>query len=260
MGLAGAYQHLGRLGQAERVLTVSLALSRHTSAADAQRLAILNRLGVVLKTAGRYDEAAIRYEHVQSALDTLSVARPDLLAVLRHNLAGLAYARGDYRTAETHIREALALRTRSHAAGSEYVADEGLLGAVLAAQGRRAEACEVLTRVLAEMERLHGADHYEVAVVLQNCAALHQRHDPQLAQQQYERALRIKEHRLGRSHPEVGVLLNNVATLHNQQDRRQRALECCIEARGLLRRAYGPKHPATQACEQNLRRIVGARH
>ena len=246
--VAGALQHLGRLNAAERLLDVAL---RCSPTPDAQRIAVLNRLGVVLKTNGRYDDAEACYAQVHAALYS-SPASPDDRAVLHHNLAGLAYACGDYEHAEREIRTALAMPGR---AAADRSADKGLLGAVLAARGQHEEAHAVLRRVLAEMELIHGSSHYEVAVVLQNLAMLHQRRDPEQSQQLYERALHIKQRRLGRTHPEVGVLLNNLATLHHQQQRHQLALEHCTQAREILRRRYGANHPATQRCEQNFRRI-----
>jgi tetratricopeptide (TPR) repeat protein len=247
--LAGACQYLGRLNAAERLLEIALHCS---PAPDAQRIAMLNRLGVVLKTNGRYDDAEACYAQVHTALYSSPDSAADARAVLHHNLAGLAYARGEYEDAEREIRTALAIPGRCAAARA---ADKGLLGAVFAARGRHEEAGAVLRRVLSEMEQLHGPSHYEVAVVLQNLAALDQRRDPLQAEQLYERALRIKRRRLGRTHPEVGVLLNNLATLHSQQQRDELALAQCTEARNILRRRYGPQHPATQRCEQNLRRI-----
>ena len=245
--VAGACQYLGRLRAAEHLLQFALKLS---PAPDTHRIAVLNRLGVVLKTNGRYDDAEACYARVHTALYTLPRPRPDDLAVL--HLAGLAYARGDYEHAERAIRTALAVPGRS-AAG--HAADKGLLGAVLAARGRPEDARAVLRRVLTEMEHLHGPSHYEVAVVLQNLAALDQRVDPVRSEELYERALRIKRRRLGRSHPEVGVLLNNLATLHSQQEHDDLARAECAEARTILRRRYGSEHPATRSCEQNCRRI-----
>jgi tetratricopeptide (TPR) repeat protein len=251
-GIAGACQYAGRLGSAARVLRAALVLSGRAPSGDQLQIAVLNRLGVVLKTAGRYDDAAICYAHVQSALDELRVPCLDARAALHHNVAGLAYARGDHENAEREIRKALAIRGR---AAADHAADEGLLGAVLVGQGRRVEARPLLNRVLAEMEQAYGRGHYEVAVVLQNLAVLDQHDDPLRAQQLYERAVTIKQRRLGRAHPEVGVLLNNLATLHHQQRRREVALDYCAAARDILRRRYGLDHPATRTCERNFRRI-----
>jgi tetratricopeptide (TPR) repeat protein len=247
--IAGGCEYLGRLDAAEQMLNIALRLSPEP---DAQRIAILNRLGVVLKTNGHYDDAEACYAQVHAALYSSLAPQADERAVLHHNLAGLAYARGDYELAEREIRTALAIPGRSATARA---ADKGLLGAVLAARGRHEEAGAVLRRVLSEMEQLHGLSHYEVAVVLQNLAALDQRRDPLHSQQLYERALSIKRRRLGRTHPEVGILLNNLATLHHQQQRDQLAIDHCMQARAILRRRYGTEHPATQRCEQNLRRI-----
>jgi tetratricopeptide (TPR) repeat protein len=254
-GIGGACQHLGRLDAAQRLLATALTVLGPVPATDQLRLATLTRLGVVLKTAGRYRDADVRYTEVLSALTSMSPPPHDLLAVTRHNLAGLRYARGDYQQAENEIRAALIHRQEAHAAAAERAADEGVLGAVLAAQGREAEARNLLNQVLIDMEHAHGPDHYEVAVVLQNLAALDHHQDPARAQQRYERALQIKRQQLGARHPEAGILLNNLATLHLQQGRHHLALALCTRARHLLARRYGPNHPASRTCEQNLQRI-----
>jgi len=243
--IAGGCQYLGRLHTSELLLRYALTLA---PADDLQRIALLNRLGVVLKTNGRYDAAEICYVRVQAALEASPAPRPGDRAVLHHNLAGLAYARGEYQSAEREIRAALAINERPPV---DRAADNGLLGAVLAAQFRLDDARAVLRRTLVEMEAIHGPSHYEVAVVLQNLAALDVRTDPERSEELYERALRIKRNRLGRTHPEVGVLLNNFATLHSQQQRHELAVAACRQGRDILRKRYGIDHPATRTCDQN---------
>jgi len=219
----------------------------------ADRLAMQNRRGVVLKAAGRLDEAARCYEQVVIAISAMPDPPADLVAVSLHNRAGLAYARSDLAAAETLIRAAISQRERGFAPDVDIAADRGVLGAVLVAQHRDDQAREVLHDVLAAMEREHGKDHYEVAVVLHNLATLEQRHDPTRAQERYERALATKRRRLGARHHEVGVLLNNLATLHRQGGRHAIAVRLGTEAHDILRRVHGSMHPTTRACERNLR-------
>ena len=106
----------------------------------------------------------------------------------------------------------------------------------------------------------YGTDHYEVAVVLHNLAALDRHRDRASAQRLYERALSIKQRRLGPNHPEVGVILNNLAAFHSEQGEHDRAADVYTNARRILRRGFGAHHPATRACEENRRRVDGRRH
>jgi tetratricopeptide (TPR) repeat protein len=215
-GVGGGLQHLGRLPFAAKVLTVAVRVAGHDDQASTTRLAILNRLGVVLKTDGRLDEAAACYAEVLGELRAMPEAPAAFLAVVHHNLAGLAYAREELDLARALIDEALLWRDRAGAPLEDVAADRGVLGAVLAAQHRDGEARAVLHEVLATVEGLHGVDHYEVAVVLHNLAALERRHDPVEAERLYERALAIKRRRLGPRHREVAVLASNLAALQRE--------------------------------------------
>src|SRR5262249_12802892 len=81
--------------------------------------------------------------------------------------------------------------------------------------------------------RVYGPAHYDVAVNLNNLAALRQvSGDAREAEQLYQRALALKEKLLGASHPDVAVTANNLAVLHKTQGR-------FGEADRLYRRAAG---------------------
>ena len=68
-----------------------------------------------------------------------------------------------------------------------------------------------LLQILASAER---REHYEIAVTLNDLAALlQQREDLAEAESLYMRALQMKTRPLGRKHPEVAVTVNNLAAL-----------------------------------------------
>jgi tetratricopeptide repeat protein len=54
----------------------------------------------------------------------------------------------------------------------EAAADRGALAAILEARGRDHEARAVLLEVLATLERVLGAEHYDVAPILERLAAI----------------------------------------------------------------------------------------
>lgn len=80
----------------------------------------------------------------------------------------------------------------------EAAADRVALAAMLDASGRHQEAAEALRHALAVYERVLGADHYEVAGVLQNLAGFAERAgEPEQAAALRARALRIRRRVLG---------------------------------------------------------------
>jgi tetratricopeptide (TPR) repeat protein len=83
----------------------------------------------------------------------------------------------------------------------EAAADRVALAAILDASGRHREAAEALRHALSVYERVLGADHYEVAGVLQNLAAVAERAgEPEQAAALRVRALRIRRRVLGHTH------------------------------------------------------------
>ena len=83
----------------------------------------------------------------------------------------------------------------------EEAADRVALAAMLDASGRHREAAAALRRALSTYERVLGADHYEIAGVLQNLAAVAERAgEPEQAAALRARALRIRRRVLGHTH------------------------------------------------------------
>ncbi len=125
------------------------------------------------------------------------------MACLLHNLAGLRHSRGQCAAGEPYIRRALHLR-RNEAKGdlTGIPADLAVLGALLLGQHRLDDAEAALTQAHRLWLELHGPDHYEIAVVSHNLAAIYlEQGDQTRAQQAYSDALRIKQAVLGSDHP-----------------------------------------------------------
>ena len=109
----------------------------------------------------------------------------------------------------------LQLRARAEGLDSTGTAsDLAVLGALLLAQHRPTEAEPVLQKALAIWEGRFGKEHYEVAIVQHNLAALHaERGEHHRAALAYRQVLHIKRNVLGANHPEVAALEDHLARL-----------------------------------------------
>jgi tetratricopeptide (TPR) repeat protein len=215
----------GDFDRAEEALRAAVALAEGQPALLG---AAHNALGIVFKETARYPAAAREYDIALG----LSGDATDLAAAVHHNLAGLAYAEGRFVEAEIWARRGLALRERADPAGSTGIAgDITVLGAVLVALDRYAEAEELFARALHIWTARFGPEHYEVSVCLHNLAVLQQRRgEPDAALRTFQEALRIREAVLGPAHPELALVLNNLAVLHEEQGRPGEAAACRRQA------------------------------
>jgi hypothetical protein len=145
-------RHAGGPRLAARALRAAAELSARDPSLTVERIAALNRLGVVLRTDGRLDEAAFCFVRALNAADAMPEPPAELYADVYHNVAGLAYARRELPQAEALIKRALEWRARADASVADIAADCGVLGAVLVAQCHTNDARSVLNAVLAAME------------------------------------------------------------------------------------------------------------
>ena len=151
--LAVLLQEKGDLDGAEDLFRQVLALRSHLLGADHPRVAnVVNNLAFVLELQGRFDEAEPLYLQAREILSAkLGRGHWRVAGVLR-NLAQLALDRGDPEQAESRIRLALGIFRTSHREGHWRAADaRSVLGAALAAQGRRTEAEPLLRESLAAL-------------------------------------------------------------------------------------------------------------
>ncbi|MCC5578818.1 tetratricopeptide repeat protein [Microtetraspora sp. AC03309] len=164
-------------------------------------------LGVLCKETGRYDQAESYYREALAGLERHG-GDHSMRADALHNLAGLAHARRDP-NGEAHARAAVEIRQRLFGPIHDHVAaDLAVLGAVLADQGRHAEAEDALLRAMEIFRDRLGADHYEVAVCQVNLAYLDDLQGrSEEAGRRYRDALRIKRLTLDPRHPEIKRLV-----------------------------------------------------
>jgi tetratricopeptide (TPR) repeat protein len=257
VALGNGQRTLARFDAAERHLCEALTLADASFApTDPQLAGPLNALAVLFKYSGRFDEAEPLLTRALAIL--AGQDHPDAATIL-HNLGGLHHARRDFAAAEPFARRAVEWRIRTRGEADLMVAaDRAALAPIADALGQHAEAEALLLDALTVFERELGPDHYEVAVTLNNLAAIAQRGDDLgCAEARYRRALTIKEQLFGAEHPDVAVTLNNLATVCQAQHRAAEAQALYGRALATFERVLEPGHPTLTICRENLAACQG---
>src|SRR5262249_33562808 len=156
---------------------------------------------------GRFDAAERRY---RAALAIMRHIEKDygLLGNIYHNLGGLEHARGRYARGEKWARRAVELSRPLGEEHPRYLADVCALGGILDGQRKFDESEPIYRRAIAAYLKQFGPTHYEVAVNLNNLAAVRAaRGDAAEARALYRRCLAVKQRLFGDRHPELAVTL-----------------------------------------------------
>ncbi|MCA9651073.1 MAG: serine/threonine protein kinase [Myxococcales bacterium] len=148
---------------------------------------------------------------------------------------------------------ARAFARREHDAAGEASA-LGNLGMMLRHDGKADEGLASLREALAIMERVRGADHPHVAVLLGAIAdQLEERGDLEGAREHLRRALELEERALGPGHPYLATHLGNLGRVRFKQGAVEEGRERLREALALYEQAGD--RPSAAAALDNLARI-----
>ena len=255
-GLLGNLQrHLAYYAEAETSLLKALDFAlAHYSETDEETATARNNLGILYKYTGQFDQAEELYRAALAGVLTRHGEQDEFVATLHHNLGGLAHARGDFAGGLDDARKAWQIRRALLGDDSpETLADAAAYAGILDGLELYEESEPIYRHVLAAFEQLYGPEHYEIAVNLNNLAALRYAcGDPKEAEQLYQRALSIKEKLLGAQHPDTALTANNLGVLLHQLGRDDEARYCFSLALGVFEEVYGPEHPKTRMVVENL--------
>lgn len=240
----------GRYAEGEQLSREALALApaEHPFEADAWA-----NLGVSLRLAGKHDDAEAAYRR---SAELYRAAGEPIPSGLHHNLAGLAFARGDHPLAETHARAALAARERS-GRDEPFARGQDLcgLGDALAGQGRVTEAEQAYREGLACYQRAGRTEHVEVAFALHNLGDVLAEQDRiDEAEAAYLEAIALKRRLLGPEHHELAASSCNLAVLYDRSGRSERARELVAAAVAIVR-LLDERHPVrigVEACARSF--------
>lgn len=256
--LADVITKQGGFAEAEQMLRALLdELAADATAAPTDAWEALNHLGVCLRFAGRFDEAAAAYERSAALFSQAQQGAPPMIL---HNLAGLACARGDYQGAERWARAAVAERRAEGRREFGLATDLCGLGDALVGLERFEEAEAAYHEALDVFLASERPDHPEVAYALHNhadvLAALGRVED---AERAYRDSIERKRRSLGAAHFEVGATLNNLAAILYERGRAAEARALSRAAVDIVRAALPSGHPVREGCEQLARAIGAAR-
>ncbi len=164
------------------------------------------------------------------------------------------YSSGDYKTAETLYKKALAIRKKI--LGEEhldYAISLNNLALLYESQGRYDEAEPLYQQALAIDKKVLGEEHPDYAIHLNNLAALYYsqgRYDE--AEPLFQQALAIRKKVLGEEHPDYAIGLNNLASIHKLQGHYEEAEPLFKQALAIDKKVLGEEHPGYATGLNNL--------
>ena len=133
---------------------------------------------------------------------------------------------------------------------------------LVAATGRNMRSREKESRShsvwvsLVAYRRAYGKSHREIALVLNNLAALYHKTGQYVrAETHYRAALTMKRRELGKSHPDLAITMNNLAILLASVGNAKLARRFFQNAMKVFAMSLGNAHAHTLGVKKNLRRI-----
>lgn len=253
--LAQAQLQGGALGEAaalrRRALDIAVAVFGCDSASAAAAMASLALVDIERR---RYLDAEPLLIVAASVLAERAAADHPATATIFAGLARIALARGDTKPAEAWATNALAIARRNpHGRSAEPLRT---LGAVLAAEGRFAEAEQVLTEALAQDKKQHGADGIDTARSLSQLGNLYLRQGrAKDALPLLDEATAIDQDRLGATHPAIADDLHDLGLAYSALNRGKEARAAFTTAIDVLERGAGKETPRVAYAELELSRL-----
>lgn len=237
-----SYLGLGRLDEADRVLSTALEL--HRAAAGRTGPALSSALADVARVRAERGDAAAAESLFRAAL----AAQPgDSAALARtlNDLGDVLQYRGNLVEAEATHRRALAIRERIlDSLHPDVAASYHNLSVVLTQRGDPSEGERLEREALRRIEAAVGPDHPDVAVALSALAFLiEDRGQLDEAEELYRRVLRIRERALGTDHPEFLGALNRLGYLELDLGRPDSALALATRVLSTRGSALPDAHP-----------------
>jgi len=230
--------------------TGALELAEAAFGESTESAAVAQNLAVVFKYTGRFDDAEALYLRALSIAEAADDQR--LVAVICHNLGGLAHARGDHAQGIPWARRSIEVRARLDDPVA-LAGDRGALAGLLIDAGEHDEARDLLHAARAVFAEHLGEEDYEVAVVDGNLATIAlARGDLVEADLRARACLAGKERHLGDDHPELAVTLTTLGTIRRRQGDAAHAVALHRRARAVLAGAVDPDHPLLRTVDENL--------
>jgi tetratricopeptide (TPR) repeat protein len=217
-----------------------------------------NELGMLYKYFGRFEEGLQLYQEALTVLVDAHGEHSPQVGTIYHNLGGILFAKGDFRTAESYALKSWAIsRILWGEKDTRTMADAVAYAAILDGLQRYAESEAIYRQALEIYEATFGPEHYEVAATLHNLAATVSARDrAEEAEALYRRALAIKKNILGDENPDVALTGNNLGRLLTDTGRPAEAVPLLVTAVAVLEKSLLPNHPQFAAAQRNLKEAL----
>jgi len=134
------------------------------------------------------------------------------------------------------------------------------LAGIYKQQGNAVEAENAYRQALAEAEKLHGANHPEVALIANNMGvALTDMGELAKAEDLHLTALAIRERNFGGTHPEVAQSMANLGVVYHAREEFEKAKRYYESALEILRHFRSDEDEEVQRIQGNYERLPGVR-
>jgi tetratricopeptide (TPR) repeat protein len=239
--LGTADQKIGHYDQAERHLLRAVDLRVAILGTEhPETLTTMNERAIVLRDAGRWEEARGLFERVWEARQrVLGVEHPDTLASIGY-LALLARDRDDQEQARQLFSHLLEVRRR--VLGPEHPSTLGTmnnLAFALRYQGKHDQAGPLIDRVLEAQMRVLGPEHPKTLDALENRGHwLSEGNELDEARTLYERVLHGRQRHYGLDHTDVIEMQRAIANTWASQGNWERATARYQDALAARRHSY----------------------
>lgn len=240
----------GQVQDAEALARSALEQARknlgetHPRAVDATQT-----LALALAERGGFSEALSLFQTVtQHRLAELGPDHYRYVEALRNEATcfrGLA----DYVRAAQLAEHAVCIGDAEGAAEKPRFEELNELGLIYYAQGRHADAQQVLRRALHTVEKKFGTEHEQTATAHNNLALVHEAQAHYAAaEREYQVAADIAKRCLGDSHPDYFLKLHNLAHLRVFLGQHDQALLLYEQVLAGWKRSYGDVHDKVAVC------------
>lgn len=249
--LGGLYQKLGRLEEAESML--SLALERRRGASAQDEVESLVALGLLRVDQARLDDAEkLIREGLTRSRRELPPGHP-AIAAATDSLGRVLEEKGKYAEAIPVLEEAVRLRSSPDSASADLAASLYELSNAHFYAGRYKEAEELTRRVLAMNKEIYGDKHPRVAECLVNLGAIQQDLGNYVEAEKYHRqALEITRVFFGPDHHRTASGMTMVARALVFQGRFAEAVELLRQSLAIQEGVFGPVHPRVASALNEL--------
>jgi serine/threonine-protein kinase len=250
------YGRLGLYEEAQRLLDEALVLRRQAPGEPELTAATLQRLADVSALKGEYARARVVNSEALALYERLGAhGHRSQMAENLMQRAQLEDVGGDYVAAEGRYREALSWARAS--ADVDVQAHVLRRFAHLLAQRERLPEAEAMLREALELYRArYGALHPEIALALNDLAALVRPRDPAAAEAALREAERAQRRLFaGAPHAHLATTQANLGTLLHERGQLSAAERAFADALATGRAVYGGDHPKLAATLNNLARL-----